>query len=229
MKTTILIITICALTIRCNDSAKQNPMLGLFKKKDKIDTFWTWFVENKKSFEQIDSTNRDEKLNLILAKVHNIEGGLSIEISKETEGIRELTISPEGDRGKFQIVKDIVNKVPKIPGWTVVAFRQPLNFDFSLEYEDITFRPSEMFFHPLINDDSLDLIIYAKNISRHDENKVTLYGLITMDNLLGEYDCVIKVRHYDFQDLDEEKDKSKLKPLTELKAFVADFHKARNN
>ena len=88
-----------------------------------------------------------------------------------------------------------------------------------------------MFFHPLIDGDNLDLIIYARNISRCDSDKVTLYGLITIDNLLGEYDCVTKVRNYDFHDLDTEENKSKLKSLTELKAFVDSFHrqKEKNN
>ncbi len=81
-----------------------------------------------------------------------------------------------------------------------------------------------MFFYPVIDGDSLDLIIYAKNIKASDQNKVGYYGLITMDNVLGEYDCVMKVRHYDFHDLDDETEMSDLKPLTELKKFVDEFH-----
>ncbi len=206
-------------------------MLGIFKKKDKVDTFWTWFADNKKVFERTDDTNKNENLNLLLSKIHCIETGLSTDLREEINGIRELTISPEGDREKFQIVIDIVNKAPNIKGWTFTAFRQPLDFDFSLEYENIKFKPSEMFFHPLIDGDNLDLIIYAKNISNCDSDKVGFYGLITMDNLLGEYDCVTKVRHYDFHDLNTEENKSNLKSLTELKAFVDNFHrqKEKNN
>jgi hypothetical protein len=132
MKTTILLFTICIFTIGCNDNPTQNNMFGLFKKKDKIEVFWKWFAENKNTFEQTDSMTRDENLNLILSKIHDIEYGLSVEISEETKGIRELTISPEGDKEKFQIVKDIVSKAPQIQGWTIIAFRQPANFDFTL-------------------------------------------------------------------------------------------------
>jgi len=229
MKNIILTFIVCTLTVGCNDNSNKKTMLGLFKKKDKIETFWTWFTDNQKKFEKIDSINRDEKLDLILANIHNITPNLSVEISDEFKGIRDLVISPEGDKEKFAIVKEIIDRAPTIKGWTFTAFRQHVDEDFTLEYKDIKFTPSKMFFLPKVDGDSLDLIIYAKNIANRDFNTIAHYGLITMDNVLGEYDCVMKVRHYDFRDLDEEKDKSSLRPLTELKIFVDEFHKARHN
>lgn len=193
-------------------------------KNENIVSFWNWFSKNKDIFNAIDDKNRDEKLDLILCKVREVETELSIEISDEFNGIRDLVISPEGDREKFQIVKDIISKSPKIKGWTFTAFRQPVNDDFTLTYKDIEFTPSKMFFYPIIDGVFLDLIIYASDISKHDQNTVTHYGLITMDNLLGEYDCVTKVRAYDFHDLDKQKNRNDLIPLMNLREFVANFH-----
>ncbi len=213
----LIFLAIIILTMGCNH------------KNDNIEKFWSWFADNQSLFEKIDSSNQDEKLDIILQHLHTISDGLSIEISDEFNGVRDMVISPEGNKAKFEIVKEIVNDAPSIKGWTFTAFRQPVNEDFTLQFEDIKFAPSEMFFYPIIDSDSLDLIIYSRNIQNHDFNTIAHYGLITMDNVLGEYDCVMKVRHYDFQDLDSEKDKTGLKPVTELKTFVDSFYKKHQN
>lgn len=204
-------------------------MFGFFKKKDKTEVFWTWLSNNIQIFEKIESHDQNEKLNLILENLRNISDGLSIQISKESKGIRDLVISPDGNKEKFAIVTKIIEKAPQIKGWTFTAFRQPTEGNFTLKYEDMEFTPSEMFFYPKIEGNSLDLIIYTKNIKNHDFNIISYYGLMTIDNLLGEYDCVMKIRHYDFHDLNEAGDKITLKPLNELKIFVDNFHKAQQN
>lgn len=200
------------------------------KTGDNIDIFWKWFDENKDKFKDAldqDLVHQDEKLDLILAQLRRIEGGLAVEISAEHNGMREIIISPEGDRSKFAVVQAIVSKAPKIDGWTVTAFRQRASKDFSLKIGDLEFEPSKMYFDPLIDGDSLDVIVYAENFSKHDENEAAYYGLVTLDNVLGEYDCVMKVRHYDFRDTEELPKKHDLKHLTELPKFVDDFHSAR--
>ena len=54
----------------------------------------------------------------------------------------------------------------------------------------------------------------------HENDTLTHYGLIMIDNLIGEYDCVTKVRYYDFQDLSQESQKEGLLPLSQLRAFI---------
>ncbi len=131
-----------------------------------------------------------------------------------------MTISPEGDRDKFEIVKLIVQKAPTIKGWKIIAFRQPIGFDFTLEYQDIRLTPSELYFFPIRDKESLDIIIYGKGFNKYDSNTLAHYGLIMMDNVLGEYDCVTKIRHYDFRDISELFDTGDLIPLTEIRSYI---------
>ena len=198
---------------------KGSGML-FFKKKDSIEGFWNWFTKHKDDLNKIDNNNRDQILNRILSELSKIKPELSIEISKEENGIREMTISPEGDRDKFETVISIIEKAPKIEGWKFVAFRQPLGFDFTLEYQGIKLTPSELFFFPIRDEESLDIIIYGKGFIEHDFNTLAHYGLIMMDNVLGEYDCVTKIRHYDFKDISELSDTDDLIPLTELRSYI---------
>ena len=79
-----------------------------------------------------------------------------------------------------------LKKAPKIVGWKFIAFRQPLGFDFTLEYQGIKLTPSELFFFPIRDEESLDIIIYGKGFKEHDFNTLAHYGLIMMDNVLGD-------------------------------------------
>ncbi len=50
------------------------------------------------------------------------------------------------------------------------------------------------------------------------------------DNILGEYDCVVKVRNYDFHNMPVKQEELKdLKPLLELADYVDNFHKAKHS
>jgi hypothetical protein len=47
--------------------------------------------------------------------------------------------------------------------------------------------------------------------------------------LLGEYDCVKKVRNYDFHTMPTDRDLlSELKPLVEIASYVDNFHRQKN-
>jgi hypothetical protein len=175
--------------------------------------FWTWFESHKDEFNDME-VDRDQALDSILEELSSIEEGLSVEISNETNGIREIVISPEGVREKFDMVKKIVSQAPDIEGWKVVAFRQPVDEDFTLRYGDLELTPSKLYFCPLEKDGVLDIIVYGDGFDNYEDGILTHYGLIMIDNLIGEYDCVTEVRYYDFQDLSQESQKEGLLPLS---------------
>jgi len=50
------------------------------------------------------------------------------------------------------------------------------------------------------------------------------------DNILGEYDCVTKVRNYDFHDMPtKENELDELLPLLDLSAYVDKFHDSKKH
>ena len=145
-----------------------------------------------------------------------------------------MTVSADGNRDLFPIVKEIVEKAPKIEGWTFVAFRQRMPSDkvkgMVLKAQDHELNPDKMKFFPVVSGDSLDIIIYANNVTEENYNQVAYGGLLLLDNILGEYDCVTKVRNYDFQNMPTKQDELKdLKPLLDLAEYVDNFYKAKHN
>ncbi len=232
---TILIFTFSF--VGCNsqieNTKKQNDMFGLFKKQDPIEKFWNWFQANEKSLRDFQK-NPDKTLTQVLENAKKIQGGLAIEFEPHKNNVINVTISADGDRNIFSIVEDIVAKAPKIEGWTFVAFRQRMPTEkvkgMILKANDHELNPDNMKFFPMISGDSLDIIIYSDKVTEENYNHVAYGGLLLLDNILGEYDCVTKIRSFDFQNMPTKQDELRdLKPLLELSNFVDNFHKKKNN
>ena len=232
---TILILTfgLVGCDSQNENSKKQNNMFGLFKKQDPIEKFWNWFQANEKSLRDFQK-NPDKTLTEVLENAKKIQSGLAIEFEPPKNNIINVTISADGNRNIFSVVQDIIEKAPKIDGWTFVAFRQRMPIEkvkgMVLKAQDHELNPDNMKFFPMISDDSLDIIVYANKVTEENYNQVAYGGLLLLDNILGEYDCVTKVRSFDFQNMPTKQDELKdLKPLLELTDFVDNFHKKRNN
>lgn len=195
------------------------------KAPNEVDAFWTWFNANKTSFNNITDNNRDEKLDTILAHLKPIKEGLAVEVSDEFKGIRDIVISANSDKENFSIVEKIVKNAPAMKGWTVTAFRQRANEDFTLKYDGLTFKPSKMLFYPIVENGKLNIEVYINGIKNYNYDTVAYYGIIAMDSVLGEYDSVTKIGAYTFHELNTIKDSKQLKPVVDLPTYVDNYYK----
>lgn len=206
-------------------------MFGLFKKQDPIEAFWTWFQENEKDFRDF-QRNPDRVLKAIISKGSKIESGLAFELEPPRNNSINLTISADGVKDIFPVVEEIVARSPKLEGWNFIAFRQRMSQaqikGMILKSGPLELNPNKMKFAEIIDGDMLDLIIYAEGVTEENYNQVSYGGLLLMDNLLGEYDCVTKIRSYDFQKMPSNRQElAGLKPLLEVAFFVDKFYKGR--
>jgi hypothetical protein len=195
----------------------------------RINDFWKWFKKERTQYQTMPDSGYAGRLNIVIAHLDPIASGLAVEVSRETHGIQELIISADGDKNKFPVVEAIVQGAPAIPGWKAVAFRQKASEEFVLTYQNLRLSPAEMFFNPIIEGDSLDLIIYADSVKNKNRDDVIKYGLITLDNVLGEYTATMKVRSYDFQDSKSIEPGEQVYKLQELPVFLDRFYAARHS
>lgn len=185
---------------------------------ERISEFWAWFDSYQGGVD--DAAWRDEHLDEILERISRIEPGLAVELGVREDGVKEMTISPDGVREKFPIVEQIVSQAPSMEGWEVIGFRQPIGADFSLRCGDLELTPSELYFLPLEEGGALDIIVYGQGFGDQDQDALGYHGLMMIDSLVGEYDCVTQIRHYDFQELPDEQDREGLLPLSQLPSFI---------
>lgn len=208
-------------------------MLNIFKKKDPIEEFWNWFAANRSEFEDMpmSSTNDSvlERLRKIQVELERFSDGILAEIAKAPDGKLDLILTAEGDRSKFATIEEIIDRAPAIDGWKFTAFRQRIGPGFAMRMKGYVFDPEKMFFEAYQDGLELDLVVYSEGVLGVEEDELFHFGIVLMDNLLGEYDAVTKVRYYYFRDLSLAEDDSGLFPLTELPEFIDDFYSRNNN
>ncbi len=196
--------------------------------EEQIFEFWNWFSINEKRFWEQSDKNAHEFLNEIQQKLDFASDSEEYEIALESSQLKglkkRLEISADGVIELFDVVIKIVERAPKLNYWEIVAFRQPIPTPFCLRFNDLEFDTSKMYYLAYNDDsDELNLVVFGDNFKKYDENKLFLYGLTTIDNLIGEYNCVTKIKGYDFLDVEEIGDNN-VYPLEQLPEFLEEYY-----
>ncbi len=200
-------------------------------KEDPADKFWSWFRQNESRLRHFQS-NPDKYLQEVLVEIRKVRPGLVIELEPPKNGVINMTVSADGNKDLFPIVQTLVRKAPHIDGWKIIAFRQRASLSklrtMILKTDSFELDPNKMKFYPFIEDDSLDIVVYTTDVTANNYEDIGYAGLLLIDNILGEYDCVMKVRSYDFHDMPAFKEeRDSLKPLLGLANYVDRYYSAK--
>jgi hypothetical protein len=154
--------------------------------------FWEWFRRHNQEYLALTNKPRKEaaywlnELNAHLRAYFKFFG-FSFEWRKEQTA--HLTITVNGKARHFKKVEDLVDKAPKIPGWTIVALEDPRPVDFLLEQqiEATGIDPRELYFS-FASDDPHNavLIVYHPLCTAENEHLVYQLANDAVYNLLGE-------------------------------------------
>jgi hypothetical protein len=156
--------------------------------EQQIRKFWAWLLASKPELDGLASPDH-EFWDVLLAQLRSIDGKLCFEISAAHKATRELVITAQGDVDLFPLVEAIGAQAPPLPGWTVVALKQPMGFDFAMRYEGVKLDPAEIWFEPLVDPDHpevLGLRIAAPGFTEEQEPEFSNGLLILLDTALGE-------------------------------------------
>ena len=193
-----------------------------FNQTSQEDKFWDWFAENQETYyEEIENLEIRERIfNDLSAELKKIHQDLVFEFSPIHENeIREFTISAEGVKELFPVVKRLVEKAPKIENWQFNAFRQRIpGNDFTIEYGDLKIGYTDIYFR--YQDGEYGKIGIELNIRDFDnsgQSKNAIY--ILLDSLLGEYDITMGIDWIEWVKLDESKIEN-LNPITDLRILI---------
>jgi hypothetical protein len=192
-----------------------------------IKQFWDWFTNQQTTLRKITDGDYD-LIDNILIELRKIQTGLAVEFEKNGDLII-MTISADGVEANFDTVKEIVNKAPKIDNWEFVAFRQPVPKEkinsVTVTVKGITLDPKTLWYRALKEDDNIYVQIFSDILTEDNRGDIGYGCLMLLDNLIGEYDCVTKVKGYEFYNLNEANEfKDDLDPLTEIRDFLEYYY-----
>ncbi len=113
--------------------------------------FWDWFLANEPRLWKM-AERPDDLLDAIQEPLSTYQGGLSLEVSDEESGTRELIVSACGDTDRFDDVDVLVAHAPCLQRWKITALKPARGFDFVLETRTARLDPKTMVFEPLANE-----------------------------------------------------------------------------
>jgi|GEM_PF-898547 len=181
--------------------------------------FWTWFAANAGRLLTFKGRNAPvlRELSEELAKVAN---GLTYELSVGETVEHEFIVSADGHLERFSDVIRLVGAAPSIPGWRVIAFRQPKDTRFVVSVGKQKLAADDIWFRTQPHGDRLDLILYIKRLAQRDQDFIQAAVFFALDSALGEYDVETKIGVLDIQDAPKNARQMGLKSFHELSRVV---------
>lgn len=206
------------------------------------DIFWQWFTANAESLtmlNDLDESRRNALLDEMQQHLTEYCDGLTYELGEQTANGRTLTISAEGDFDLFRHVVELVDNAPDVDWWEFVAFRQPKGKNLRVIFDRYRFETSKMAFMQLENEEEPDIIGLRVALpdqpkdykprpdsEADDDRLVGVY--VTLEALLGEFDCTTLIGYVDLCPMPKEPFKSGFRPLDDLPEFVEWFKRKVN-
>lgn len=200
---------------------------------EKTEKFWQWFQDHNEqliSLGDLDEKGRRELEEELQNKLTEYCDGLTCDMGEATADGRTLTFTAEGDTDLFRYVVELVDAAPDLDWWQFVAFKQPLGTDLRVRFDKMLFETKKMYFQQLECEEEpemLGLRIAVADGQRQDEDfQVGVY--VTLEALLGEFDCATVIGYMDTVPVPEEPFKSGFQPLDDLPQFVDWFKRKRD-
>jgi hypothetical protein len=197
-------------------------MFGLFRKKTSPADFWEWLRANTARI-QSGLRDRPEKVADEIGQAFKRSfPNLAWEVGPDESGPWTFCVSADGNRALFPEVIQAVRTAPEIPGWKVRAFRARGTDTSTLEvgglklgYEDVWCGVVER------AEDGIRLVLCIRGLTKDTEQMLTHAAVLMLDNAVGEYDAVMKVKELGRDRLpDNPQPQENFFPLSELPGYL---------
>jgi hypothetical protein len=189
--------------------------------------FWQWFQTNNTKYLFLDEVDDDVKKQLLeelLSSLHQFSDKLFYEIGHHPDNAdQELVITASGDVNFFDKVEELVSVAPEIKDWKIIAFKPPMGFEFSIEYNGLVFEPSKTWFQPLeLESRPLELGIRVCYSDFDEERNEDFIGgtFLMLDAGLGEKSTALDIKYLEVTELPEDPEEEGMLPLTQLPEYI---------
>jgi hypothetical protein len=200
---------------------------------EKTEKFWQWFQDHNEQLIALGDMEEKEQTALLDALQEQLSAyrdGLSYEMSAPTPQGRTVTFSAEGDTDLFRYVVELVDAAPDLDWWEFVSFKQPMGTGLKVRFDNYLFDTRKMFFEQLECEEEPEMlglrIAVDGNKSDDEDFQVGVY--VTVETLIGEFDCATLIGYMETIPVPEEPFKSGFQALDDLPKFVEWFKRKRD-
>lgn len=200
---------------------------------EKTERFWQWFQDNNEQLIAMGDLQDREREALLADLQHaldNYHEGLAFEMGDATANGRTLTFTAEGDTDLFRYVVELVDAAPDLDWWEFVAFKQPMGTELKVRFDRYLFDTRQMYFQQLECEEEPDMLglRIAVEGSAPDNEDFQVGVYVTLEALIGEFDCATLVGYMETVPVPAEPFKSGFQRLDDLPRFVEWFKRKRD-
>lgn len=169
------------------------------KKKASPQEFWDWFVSNNARLKTMDL---NDLINEIFVKGSEVDPGLRFGLMPGTEDKNwMLEVCAGGVKATIPAVETLVAAAPVVPGWEIVAFRQPRDLPEIRMGEHSVDLNLTRFVETGRGSGLMDLTLYLPLPADAPEDILGELGFIALDHTLGEVAVMTKLRYVEFANI----------------------------
>ena len=200
---------------------------------EKKEQFWQWFEDHNEqliALGDLDEKGRRELENALQYQLTKYCAGLSYEMGDPSADGRTLTFTAEGDTDLFRYVVELVDAAPDLDWWQFTAFKQPLGTDLRVRFDKLLFETKMMYFQQLECEEEPEMlgVRIAVEGSKPDDEDFQVGVYVTLEALIGEFDCATLIGYMETVPVPEEPFKAGFQPLDDFPKFVEWFKAKRD-
>ncbi len=200
---------------------------------DNTEKFWRWFLDHNEQLIALGDLADGDREMLLSGLQHELDAcceGLSFEMGEPTANGRILTFTAEGDTDLFRYVVDLVDNAPDLDWWEFVAFKQPMGTGLKVRFDRYVFDTRKMYFQQLECEEEPEMLglRIAVEGSRPDDEDFQVGVYVTLEALIGEFDCATLVGYMETVPVPDEPFKAGFQQLDDLPRFVEWFKRKRD-
>lgn len=195
--------------------------------------FWQWFTDHNEQLvmlNDLDDKERSELLNALQQQLTKYCDGLAFDMGEPTANGRMLTFTAEGDTDLFRYVVELVDNAPDLDWWQFMAFKQPMGTELKVRFDKYVFDTRKMYFQQLECEEEPEMLglRIAVEGSKPDDEDFQVGVYVTLEALIGEFDCATLVGYMETVPVPDEPFKAGFQPLDDLPKFVEWFKRKRD-
>ena len=200
---------------------------------EKKEIFWQWFTDHNEelvALGDLDDKQRNELENALQYQLTKYCDGLTYEIGDATANGRTLTFTAEGGTDLFRYVVELVDAAPDLDWWEFVAFKQPMGTELKVRFDRYLFDTRKMYFQQLECEEEPEMLglRIAVEGSKPDDEDFQVGVYVTLEALMGEFDCATLIGYMETVPVPEEPFKAGFQALDDLPKFVEWFKAKRD-
>jgi hypothetical protein len=200
--------------------------MSIFGLKTKEQKFWDWFSKRSERYFEFEK-EQENLFDELKLRLNRINSDLTFEFGPTSQNRqREFIISADGIKKSFPDVIKLVKAAPEYSNFKIIAFRQP-HMDFTqIIFKDIQIDFRDVFFRYGKDNGKIGIELNIRGYQNN--NDWGSASFILLDTIIGEYDTEMNLSWIERKELNE-KELTKLLPITDLPKIMADYKKEIQN